>query len=145
MNNQLKISQFVDDSGMWTYILCVTYVHYRIHQKLPDIEIKFICLHSLEQHSVVYKLQNDQHRAIMKRDNIHVIYGKLSKLQETMEITIAHSKKHPSCNVTSVEEVIESSLSCSIYCHPICPFFKRLWQTDPTIAYRRLSMCLTNT
>ena len=38
MNNQVKISQFVDDLGMWTFGPSATYVQYRIHKTLSALE-----------------------------------------------------------------------------------------------------------
>ena len=38
MNNQVKISQFADDLGMWTFGPNATYVQYRIHKTLSALE-----------------------------------------------------------------------------------------------------------
>ena len=38
MNNQVKISQFADDLGMWTFDPNATYVQYRIHKTLSALE-----------------------------------------------------------------------------------------------------------
>ena len=38
MNNQVKISQFADDLGMWIFGPNATYVQYRIHKTLSDLE-----------------------------------------------------------------------------------------------------------
>ena len=38
MNNQVKISQFADDLGMWTFGPYATYVQYRIHKTLSALE-----------------------------------------------------------------------------------------------------------
>ena len=38
MNNQLKILQFADDLGMWTFGPNATYVQYRIHKTLSALE-----------------------------------------------------------------------------------------------------------
>ena len=38
MNNQVKISQFADDLGMWTFGPSATYVQYRIHKTLSLLE-----------------------------------------------------------------------------------------------------------
>ena len=38
MNNQVKISQFAGDLGMWIFSLNSTYVQYRIHKTLSALE-----------------------------------------------------------------------------------------------------------
>ena len=38
MNNKVKISQFADDLGMWTFGPNATYVQYRIHKTLSALE-----------------------------------------------------------------------------------------------------------
>ena len=38
MNNQVKISQFADDLGMWTFGPNATHVQYRIHKTLSALE-----------------------------------------------------------------------------------------------------------
>ena len=38
MNNQVKISQFADDLGMWTFGPNATYVQYWIHKTLSALE-----------------------------------------------------------------------------------------------------------
>ena len=38
MNNQVKISQFADDLGMWTFGPNATYVQYRIQKTLSALE-----------------------------------------------------------------------------------------------------------
>ena len=38
MNNQVKILQFADDLGMWTFGPNATYVQYRIHKTLSALE-----------------------------------------------------------------------------------------------------------
>ena len=37
MNNQVKISQFADDLGMWTFGPNATYVQYRIYETLSAL------------------------------------------------------------------------------------------------------------
>ena len=38
MHNQVKISQFADDLGMWTFGPNATYVQYRIHKTFSALE-----------------------------------------------------------------------------------------------------------
>ena len=38
MNNQVKLSQFADDLGMWTFGPNATYVQYRIHKTSSALE-----------------------------------------------------------------------------------------------------------
>ena len=68
MNNQVKISQFADDLGMWIFSLNATYVQYRIHKTLSALEkwcSKWrIKLNAKKTQLIVLKKNGRQHKKI---------------------------------------------------------------------------------
>ena len=68
MNNQVKISQFADDLGMWTFGPNATYVQYRIHKILSALEkwcSKWrIKLNAKKTQLIVRKKNRRQHKKI---------------------------------------------------------------------------------
>ena len=68
MNNQVKISQFADDLGMWTFGPDATYVQYRIHKTLSALEkwcSKWrIKLNAKKTQLIVLKKNGRQHKKI---------------------------------------------------------------------------------
>ena len=68
MNNQVKISQFADDLGMWTFGPNATYVQYRIHKILSALEkwcSKWrIKLNAKKTQLIVLKKNGRQHKKI---------------------------------------------------------------------------------
>ena len=68
MNNQVKISQFADDIGMWTFGPNATYVQYRIHKTLSALEkwcSKWrIKLNAKKTQLIVLKKNGGQHKNI---------------------------------------------------------------------------------
>ena len=68
MNNQVKISQFADDLGMWTFGPNATYVQYRIHKTLSALEnlcSKWrIKLNAKKTQLIVLKKSRRQHKKI---------------------------------------------------------------------------------
>ena len=68
MNNQVKLSQFADDLGMWTFGPNATYVQYRIHKTLSALEewcSKWrIKLNAKKTQLIVLKKNGRQHKKI---------------------------------------------------------------------------------
>ena len=68
MNNQVKISQFAEDLGMWTFGPNTTYVQYRIHKTLSALEklcSKWrIKLNAKKTQLIVLKKNGRQHKKI---------------------------------------------------------------------------------
>ena len=64
MTNQVKISQFADDLGMWTFGPNATYVQYRIHKKLWALEKWRIKLKFKKTQLIVLKKNGRQHKKI---------------------------------------------------------------------------------
>ena len=68
MNNQVKISQFADDLGMWTFGPNATYVQYRIHKTLSALEkwcSKWrIKINAKKTQQIVLKKNGRQHKKI---------------------------------------------------------------------------------
>ena len=64
MNNQVKISQFADDLGMWTFGPNATYVQYRIHKTLSALEKWRIKLNAKKTQLIVLKKSGRQHKKI---------------------------------------------------------------------------------
>ena len=66
MNNQVKISQFADDLGLWTFGPNATYVQYRIHKTLSALEkwcYKWrIKLNAKKTQLIVLKKNGRQHK-----------------------------------------------------------------------------------